>query len=250
MAIKKILALLVALSVCACALINTTPKEMVIDILDTGEEKEGPNVLGGVKNITDWFALMPSVADFDVDKSNSIDQMEYYLYVKFIRSQFQWASNWTEEADEDKSGYVTTAEWAKQVAKVRVNEDWVKVFDTDRDGKMSVDEEIVASKHINDIEEYYRTVVTTTATTWPRTIDVDVMKDKYDADGSWSIDDAELTKYLNDTATTFMFYYDWNGNGMLDPIERATASDVIKGTFKEINEYLSALKAQKYSEFL
>ncbi len=250
MAIKKIVALLGAFSVSACALVNTSLPKMVIDRIEITKEEQQYNSLGGVKNITDWFGLVPSVISFDVDKNNSIDVNEYYAYTKNVRAVLQWGSGWISEADEDASGYVTEGEWAKQLATVRVNGDWLKVFDTDLDGKVSIEEELVGIKYIGDVEKYYRSVVTSTATSWSKTLDVDHIQLKYDTDKSWSIDSDELTKYLNDNSKTFMFYYDWNGDGELTGVEIKTANEVIRGAFNEINQYLAALKAQYYSEFI
>ncbi len=249
MAIKKFFALFVALSVCACAIINTTPK-MVIDRIDIVQEEQEPNTLGGVKNISDWFSLMPDIIDFDVNGDSSISTLEYYTYVKAVRSRFQQGSGWITSADEDASGFVTDDEWAKQVAKVRVNGDWIKVFDTNRDGVVSIDEEVLATKYIAQVGDYYKSIVETTATSWPKTIDIDEIENKYDADGSWSIDMTELNQYLTDNAKTLMFYYDWNGDGAITGIENDTAMQVIRGTFKEINDYLNQLKAQYHSNII
>ena len=229
----------------AFGITNMDPPRVTIDSVE-----EEYNSLGGVKNITDWFALMPSVIDFDADKNSSIDELEYYSYIKYVRSQFQWKSPWTAEADEDKNGYVVDSEWAKQVARVRANGDWVKVFDTDRNEKMSIDEELLAVKHISQIKEYYSNVVSNTAMSWARTVDVELIQSKYDADGSMSVDNAEVQKYINDNSRVFRFYFDWNDDGELTGIELTTANDVIQRTFDEINRYLLALKVQKYSGYL
>ena len=106
MVIKKFFALFAAFSVCACAIINTTP-ENVIDRIDITNSSQEPNSIGGVKNITDWFAHVPDVIYFDVDGDSAISALEYYAYVKAVRSRFQWSSGWITEADKDKSGYVT-----------------------------------------------------------------------------------------------------------------------------------------------
>ncbi len=246
----KLVILFSVLSMYACGITNLDRPKMVIDKVEIAKEEEEYNSLGGVKNITDWFALMPSVVDFDVDKNNSIDELEYYAYIKYVRSLFQWKSPWTAEADEDKSGYVVDGEWNKQIARVRANGDWVKVFDTDKDGKMSIDEELAAVKHIGQVKEYYSNVVSNTAMSWARTVDVAVIQNKYDADKSYSVDNAEVQKYINDNSKVFRFYFDWNDDGELTGIELATANDVIQRTFDEINRYLFALKAQKYSSYL
>jgi len=250
MAIKSIVVLLGCLTICACALVNTTPPKMVIDRIEIAKEEQEYNSLGGVKNITDWFGLVPSVTSFDVDANNAVDAREYYAYTKKVRAVLQWGSGWISEADEDASGYVTEGEWAKQVAKVRVNGDWVKVFDTDLDSTVSIEEELVAVKYMKRVEDYYRSVTTTTATSWSKTIDVDIVQSKYDADGSWSIDNEELAKYLNDNIKSLMFYYDWDGDGKMTGIELDTANEVIRGAFSEINKYLAALKAQYYSKYI
>ncbi len=127
-----------SLTICACALVNTALPSMVIDRIEITKEEQEYNSLGGVKNITDWFGLVPSVTSFDVDNNNSIDAREYYAYTKNVRAVLQWGSGWINNADEDASGYVTEGEWAKQLATVRVNGDWVKVFDTDLDGQVSI----------------------------------------------------------------------------------------------------------------
>ncbi len=246
----KLVILFSALSMYACGVTNLDRPKMVIDKVEIAKEEEEYNSLGGVKNITDWFALMPSVIDFDVDKNSSIDELEYYAYIKYVRSQFQWKSPWTIEADEDKNGYVVDSEWAKQVARVRTNGDWLKVFDSDQDGKMSIEEELIAVKHVAQIKDYYSSVVQSTAMMWTRTVDVELIQSKYDADGSFSIDNEEVQKYINDNSKVFRFYFDWNDDGEINGIEAATATDVIQRTFDEINSYLMALKVQKYSGYL
>ena len=242
----KLLVLFASLVVFACGVTNMSPPEIKVN----KEEKEEYNSIGGVKNITDWFALMPSFLDFDLDNNGSIDQLEYYSYIKNVRTQFQWHSPWCKEADENKNGYVVDVEWDRQVARVRSNGDWVKVFDADRDGKMSIDEELAAVKHIKGIKDYYSSVVTSTAMGWTRTVDVELIQSKYDADGSYSVDNEEVQKYINDHSKIFRFYFDWNDDGEINEIEAATANDVIQRTFDEINEYLMQLKAQKYSTFI
>ena len=208
------------------------------------------NSKSGIKNITDWFALMPDVIDFDLNDDSAISSFEYYIFLKAVRARFQWKSGWIADADEDKSGFVSPQEWAKQVAKARVNGDWVKVFDANRDGKMSVEEEVLATRYITQVREYYTDVVDATATSWSKTIDIDEIETKYDADGSWSIDNEELAKYLNDNIKSLMFHYDWNGDGEISGIENDTLNEVIRGTFNGINEYLADLKAQFYSNIL
>ncbi len=238
----KLVILFGVLSMYAGGITNLDRPKMVIDKVEIAKEEEEYNSLGGVKNITDWFALMPSVVDFDVDKNSSIDELEYYAYIKFVRSQFQWKSPWTKEADEDKNGYVVDNEWAKQVARVRTNGDWLKVFDSDQDGKMSIEEELVAVKHIAQIKDYYSSVVSMTAQYWARTVDVELIQSKYDADRSLSIDNEEVQKYINDTSKVFRFYFDWNDDGEINGIEAATATNVIQRTFDEVNRYLWLLR--------
>lgn len=250
MVIRRLVILFSALSLYACGITNLDRPKMVIDKVEIAKEEAEYNSLGGVKNITDWFALMPSVTDFDHDKNSSIDELEYYSYVKFVRAQFQWKSPWTAEADENKNGYVGDTEWTRQVARVRANGDWVKVFDTNKDERMSIEEEVLAVKHIAQIKDYYSNVVTATAMSWARTVDVELIQSKYDADGSMSVDNPEVQKYINDNSKVFRFYFDWNDDGELSGIELATANDVIQRTFDEINQYLLALKIQKYSGYL
>ena len=68
----KFLVLFSALVMYAFGITNMDPPRVTIDSVE-----EEYNSLGGVKNITDWFALMPSVIDFDADKNSSIDELEY-----------------------------------------------------------------------------------------------------------------------------------------------------------------------------
>ena len=236
-----------ALSLYACGISNQSLPTYVIDKVEKEKLSSEPNTLGGVKNISDWFALMPSPLDFDVDKNSSVDVTEYYAYTKKVRWLF-FNSPFVIDADADSSGYADGQEWEKQIAKVRVNGDWLAVFDTDKSGKMDVKEELVAVKHMKDIYTYYGNVVQHTALSWGNTVDVDEIQAKYADD--WKVDDAEISEYLTANKDVFIFHYDWNADGDVTGVEAMTAGDVVMRTFNKINEYLLQLKAAKYSDFL
>ena len=245
---RKSVVLLGALSLYACGITNQNLPTYIIDKVEKEKLSSEPNTLGGVKNISDWFALMPSALDFDVDKNSSIDATEYYAYTKKVRWLF-FNSPFVMDADADSSGYADSQEWGKQVAKVRVSGDWVEVFDTDRSGDMSVEEELIAVKHMTDIYSYYGSVVQHTALAWGNTVDVDEIQSKYAGD-DWKVDAKEIGKYLTDNKASFIFYYDWNADGDVTGVEAMTAGDVVNRTFNKINEYLQQLKAAKYSDYL
>ena len=245
---RKSVILLGALSLYACGITNQNLPTYVIDKVEKEKLSSEPNTLGGVKNISDWFALMPSPLDFDVDENSSISAAEYYAYTKKVRWLF-FNSSFVMDADADSSGYADSQEWAKQVAKVRVSGDWVGVFDTDQSGEMSVDEELVAVKHMSDVYTYYGSVVQHTSLSWSNTLDVQTFIAEY-AGNDWKVDAKEIGKYLNDNKETFIFHFDWNADGNVTGIEAQTASDVVNRTFTEVNEYLQKLKAAKYSDYL
>ena len=70
---QKSVVLLGALSLYACGISNQNLPTYLIDKVEREKLSSEPNTLGGVKNISDWFALMPSPLDFDVDDNSSID---------------------------------------------------------------------------------------------------------------------------------------------------------------------------------
>ena len=245
---EKVVVLLGALSLNGFAIENNTLPTYIIDKAEKEELEEESNSLGGVKNISDWFKLMPSVLDFDVDDNGSIDATEHYAYTKNVRWLF-FNSSFVMDADADSNGYADSQEWSKQVAKVRVSGDWVKVFDTDQSGEMSVDEELLAVKHMADIYSYYGSIAQHTSLAWGNTVDPDDIKTKY-AGNDWKMNAEEIGQYLTDNKASFIFYYDWNADGDITGIEAITAGDVVNRTFNKINEYLQQLKAQKYSDYL
>ena len=245
---QKSVVLLGALSLYACGITNQNLPTYIIDKVEKEKLSSEPNTLGGVKNISDWFALMPSALDYDVDSNNAIDQTEHYTYTKAVRWLF-FNSPFMIDADADSTGYVDSQEWNKQVAKVRVNGDWVGVFDTDKSGKMSVEEELLAVKHMADIYAFYGSVVQHAALAWGNTVDPSEIQTKY-AGEDWQMDAKEIGAYLTDNKDVFIFHYDWNGDGDVTGIEADTASSVVNRTFNKINEYLQQLKAQKYSDYL
>lgn len=244
----KLIVLLGALSLYVCGITNTSLPTYVIDNIEKEKLETESNSLGGVKNISDWFALMPSVLDFDVDNNGSIDAAEHYAFVKQTRWLF-YNSPFVMAADADESGYADSQEWDAQVAEARVSGEWVEVFDTDKSGKMDVSEELTAVKHMKDIYEYYGSVVQHSALAWGNTVDPDVIQAKYMGE-DWQMDGAEISRYLNDNKEAFVFYYDWNADGKVTGIEATTASDVVQRTFSQINDYLLQVKAAKYSDYL
>ena len=245
---RKLVILTGALSLYAYGITNLALPTYVIDKVEKEKLETESNSLGGVKNISDWFALMPSPLDFDVDNNNSIDGAEHYAYVKQVRWLF-FNSPFVMDADADNSGYADSQEWDAQVAKVRVSGEWVEVFDTDKSGKMDVKEELSATKHIKDIYTYYGNVVQHSAIAWGNTVDPDEIQSKYMGE-DWQMDGAEISRYLNDNKASFVFYYDWNADGKVTGIEAETASNVIQRTFSQINDYLLKKKEQKYSDYL
>jgi len=245
---RKLVILTGALSLYAYGITNLALPTYVIDKVEKEKLSSEPNVLGGVKNVSDWFALMPSPLDFDVDKNGSIDATEHYAYTKKVRWLF-FNSPFMIDGDADNSGYTDSQEWDAQVAKVRVNGEWVAVFDTDQSGKMDVKEELTATKHMKDIYEYYGSVVQHAALAWGNTVDPDVIQAKYMGE-DWQMDGPEISRYLNDNKAAFVFYYDWNADGEVTGIEAETASSVVQRTFSQINDYLLKMKSAKYSDFL
>ncbi len=244
----KSVVLLGALSLYACGISNQNLPTYLIDTVEREKLSSEPNTLGGVKNISDWFALMPSPLDFDVDNNSSIDGAEYYAYTKKVRWLF-FNSPFVMDADADNTGYADSQEWARHIAKVRVNGDWVKVFDTDQSGEMSLEEELLAVKHMSDVYSYYGRVVQHTALSWGNTLDVEKFIVEY-AGNDWKVDAEEIGRYLNDNKDTFIFHFDWNADGNVTGIEAQTASDVVNRTFTKVNTYLQQLKAAKYSDYL
>ena len=245
---SKTVILLGALSLYAWGITNINLPTYVIDKVEKEKLSSEPNVLGGVKNISDWFALMPSPLDFDVDKNNAIDGAEHYAYSKKVRWLF-FNSPFVMDADADNSGYADSQEWDRHIAKVRVNGNWVRVFDTDQSGDMSLEEELIAVKHMSDIFSYYGGVVQHTSLSWSNTVDVEKFIAEYAGD-DWQVDAQEIGKYLNDNKDAFIFYFDWNADGNVTGIEAQTASDVVNRTFTQVNTYLQQLKAVKYSDYL
>jgi len=245
---RKSVVLLGALSLYAYGITNQSLPTYVIDKAEKEKLSIEPNVLGGVKNISDWFTLMPSPLDFDVDKNGSIDASEHYAYTKKVRWLFL-NSPFLMDADADNSGYTDSQEWDRQIAKVRVDGEWVAVFDTDQSGKMDVKEELSATKHMKDVYDYYGGVVQHAALTWGNTVNSDEIQSKYMGE-DWQMDGAEISRYLNDNKASFVFYYDWNADGKVTGIEAETASNVVQRTFSQINDYLLKMKEQKYSDYL
>ena len=99
---RKLVILTGALSLYACGITNLALPTYVIDKVEKEKLESENNSLGGVKTITDWFALMPSVLDFDVDNNNSISGAEHYAYVKQVRWLF-FNSPFVMDADADNS---------------------------------------------------------------------------------------------------------------------------------------------------
>ena len=231
------------LTMLGCAVVNTA-----VPTYNTPSVEVSYNPLGGKMSISKWFSLQVHPSEFDVDKDGTLTMVEAYTHTKATRTIFD-NSPIIKEADIDKSGYVTDTEWARIVAQKRVSGEWVQVFDTNQDGKMTVEEELQGLNHINRIKEYYTSIVQQTALFWRNTFDPDVAA-TFDVNGDSQITDEEIGTYLNAYMENFMFSYDWNGDGEVKGAEQATASQVVLELFKELNQYLLAKKAQEMSEYL
>lgn len=239
-----VLALIALLTICSCGIVNTGAATIKVPEI----EEEPHNALGGKKPISDWFLPQPYPGEFDVDKNNSIDLMENYTYAKAVRVIFM-RSGFITEADVDKNGFVDDEEWAVTLAKKRINKEWNEVFDIDKDGVMSVEEELQGLDHMKNIHDYYDNIVSTTAEFWVQTFNLEVAM-TYDKDKDYNLSDEEIGEYLTAEKKSFMISFDWNADGKIEGPEAATASHVIMTVFDEVNDYMLALKVDKYKDYL
>jgi hypothetical protein len=238
-----VIALIAFLTICSCGVVNTGATTVPVPKIE-----EPVNALGGKKPISDWFHPQPYPGEFDVDKNNTIDVMENYTYAKAVRVIFM-RSNFITEADVDKNGFVDDREWAVTLARKRINKEWDAVFDVNKDGVMSVEEEIQGLSHIKGIRDYYDNVVSVTAKFWIQTFNWELAM-SYDKDKNYNLSDEEIGDYLTAEKKNFMISYDWNADGKIEGPEQATASQVIQQVFEELNDYLLAVKVDKYKDFL
>lgn len=237
--------LIALLTIGSCGVVNTNPPIPPVEVPVIEEEH---NALGGKKPISDWFALQPHPEDFDVDKNGVINILESYTHIKASRLCFE-NSAFMKDADTDQNGFVDQFEWASAIALKRIRKEWEAVFDVNKDGEMSVIEELAGLDHMHNVREYYDNVVTATAMFWLNTFDAEKAM-TYDKNKNSRIDDEEIGRFLTDHKDDLMISYDWNADGEIVGIEQETASQVIMQAFEEINDYLLALKVDKYRDFL
>ena len=238
-----VMLILTVLFVPLYALVNVSPSK--------GKRVTSTTDLTTVMTVSDWFIPSPPQSEFDLDGNGLLSVVEEYNYVKVLRVGLN-KSDFIINADIDKNGYVDSTEWEIGIAFTRVNGLWIQVFDQDKDGKLSLNEEVQGVRYMGRVYEMYKATVHRTATYWQSTWkeNAEEFVTSLDANSDYKIDQEELNKYLEDNQAEINRCYDWDSDGELTGVELATAFQMFTQSFNEFNKFLQGKKAIAYRNIL
>lgn len=241
--IQRFLAVLLGLTISACALVNTSIPQHgtpLATLLNTDQ----PLAEDGEPINNDWFLRSKPIFEFDLDKNNIIDRIEAYMHAKDLRVTYL-KSPFMIKADKNKNGFVQQDEWIVAIAESRVDGSWLKQWDVNRDGKLSVEEELLGVNTMKQVEAHYNQTCQTTALSFQNSIDTDKLI-TYDKDKDYKITSEEFNDYINtEFFVEYYFFFDWDGNGLVEGVEKSTSNQALLALISQINDYLQSEMLRK-----